>query len=83
MCDLGSAYNALTPAGTTPLYFAAQEGRLPVVKYLYEKGKCDLSARSNDGRKPIHAACQCGHTHIIKVTVTDSEYSLLKLHAEY
>ena len=54
-------------AGTTPLYFAAQEGRLTAVQYLHEKGKCDLFTPSSDGRRPIHAACQCGHTHIVKV----------------
>ena len=34
---------------------------------LAEKGKYDLSTPSGDGRKPIHAACQCGHTHVVKV----------------
>ena len=58
-----------TYAGTTPLYYAAQEGRLAAVKFLHEKGKCDLSSPSNDGRKPIHAACQCGHTHVVKVII--------------
>ena len=43
------------------------EGRLAAVQYLHEKGKCDISTPSNDGRKPIHAACQCGHTHVVKV----------------
>ena len=38
-----------------------------MLKYLHEKGKCDLSSPSNDGRKPIHAACQCGHTDVVKV----------------
>lgn len=66
-------------AGTTPLYFAAQEGRLAAIGFLHEKLKCDISARSNDGRKPIHAACQCGHTHIVKVFIFSSKlYSFCK-----
>ena len=54
--------------GTTPVYFAAQEGRLEALKFLATKLKCDLTTPSNDGLKPIHAAAQCGHTHIVKVS---------------
>lgn len=54
--------------GTTPVYFAAQEGRLDAIKFLYTKLRCDLATPSNDGLKPIHAASQCGHTHIVKVS---------------
>ena len=72
----------LHTTGTTPLYFAAQEGRLGALKFLHEKGKCDLSYPSSDGRKPIHAACQCGHTHVVKVqcicTVYNTCIKLLK-----
>ncbi len=53
--------------GTTPAYFAAQEGRLEALKFLATKLKCDMNTASNDGLKPIHAASQCGHTHIVKV----------------
>ena len=53
--------------GTTPLYFACQEGRVEALKFLHVKGKCDLTTPSNNGLKPIHAACQCGHTNIVKV----------------
>ena len=54
--------------GASPAYYAAQEGRLEVLEYLCEKCKCDVSIACNDGLKPIHAASQCGHTSIIKVT---------------
>ena len=56
--------------GTTPAYFAAQEGKLEVLQYLHETAKCDLSISSGeaaDNLKPIHAAAQGGHTNIIKV----------------
>ena len=52
---------------TTPAYFAAQEGRLEAFKFLATKAKCDITTPSSDGLKPIHAAVQCGHTHIVKV----------------
>lgn len=54
--------------GASPAYYAAQEGRLEVLEYLCEKCRCDVSTACNDGLKPIHAASQCGHTNIIRVT---------------
>ena len=74
-CPLFSCFTVpsiLSPAplsfpGTTPVYFAAQEGRLEALRFLHTKGKCDLNIPSEDGLKPIHAACQCGHTNIVKV----------------
>ena len=57
-------------SGTTPAYFAAQEGRVEALKFLHFKAKCDLKIPSNDGLKPIHAASQGGHTGIVKVRKT-------------
>lgn len=53
--------------GTTPVYHAAQQGQLEALKFLCEKCKCKLNVVSEDGAKPIHAASQCGQTHIIQV----------------
>ena len=53
--------------GTTPIYFAAQEGRLQAIRYLHDIANCDLTIPSEDGLKPIHAASQAGHTSIVKV----------------
>ena len=63
MIDLCVCYNI----GTTPVYFAAQEGRLQALQYLYDTANCDMMKASEDGLKPIHAACQTGHTSIVKV----------------
>ena len=49
------------------MYHAAQQGQLEALKFLVEKCKCKLTVASDDGAKPIHAAAQCGHTHIIQV----------------
>lgn len=35
-----------------------REGRLEVVLYLVGVANCDSSAQSNDGRTPLHWACQ-------------------------
>lgn len=58
-------------SGTTPVYFAAQEGRLEALRFLHDNAKCDLNVPSGDQidhLKPIHAAAQAGHTHVVKVT---------------
>ena len=57
-------------AGTTPVYFAAQEGQVETLKYLIVE--CDVDGRtvSNDGMQPIHAATQNGRLHAVKVTPT-------------
>lgn len=44
-----------------------------MLKFMSEKCKCDLGSVCNDGLKPIHAASQCGHTNIVKV----SSYKLI------
>lgn len=57
----------LCVSGTTPVYFAAQEGRLQALQFLHDNANCGLMKATEDGLKPIHAACQTGHTSIVKV----------------
>lgn len=52
------------------MYHAAQQGQLEALKFLVEKCKCKLTVASNDGAKPIHAAAQGGHTHVVQVNKT-------------
>ena len=55
--------------GTTPAYFAAQEGRLECFQHLVDQGKADPVASCNDGMTPAHCAAQGGHLNIIQVSI--------------
>ena len=62
-------YKPGTKEANAALIKASSEGRLDIVKYLVETGKCDVDAKDKFGWTALHAASWQGHLDIVKCLV--------------
>ncbi|KAF2983272.1 hypothetical protein EK904_013510, partial [Melospiza melodia maxima] len=66
--------------GFTPLYMAAQENHIEVVKYLLENG-ANQSTATEDGFTPLAVALQQGHNQAVAILLENDTKGKVRLPA--
>ena len=65
--------------GVTPLYIAAQNGHIDVVKLLLDN-KTDVNASNHYGVTPLYCAAQNGHTKVVKLFLGNKANANASIH---
>ena len=63
--EVGADKDQTLNSGATPLYIAAQNGHLDVVRHLVEVG-ADKDQALNSGATPLYIAAQNGHLDVVR-----------------
>jgi ankyrin repeat protein len=61
--------NQARDTGVTPLYVAAQQGHLAVVKYLITQGKAAVNQACQDGATPLYVAARKGYLEVVRYLI--------------
>jgi ankyrin repeat protein len=77
--ELGADLNIPSNSGQTPLFFAAAQGHLPIVRILLQLG-ADIDRRNDDGATPLMIASFAKHDKIVKWLVKAGADTSSSLH---
>jgi ankyrin repeat protein len=69
--ELGADVNKAMQKGLTPLYIAAENGHLAVVRLLVAEFGADVNQAANDGATPLCIAALNGHLAVIRLLVEE------------
>ncbi|KAJ3107772.1 hypothetical protein HDU96_007777 [Phlyctochytrium bullatum] len=64
--DRKASVEAVNSHGETPVFVAAREGHVKVLRILADQENADLGKARNDGRTPLHEAVARGHKEVVK-----------------
>ena len=64
--NFGETFDSVDSDGLLPVHYAAMNGNINVIKYLYENRSNMFSSDNKDKYSPLHFACKLGHLNIVK-----------------